>query len=126
MSQPTLVAVRDAVLTLHRALLETERLAWERMNGRTVGNVELLHLAIEDPWFTWLRPLTALIAAMDEALGDDTPEGEARVAPILAEAGSLLHPDENGSDFQQRYHEFVQRAPDVAVAHGRLIRTLAS
>lgn len=124
MSGPTLVAVRDAVLALHRVLLETERLAWERMNGRTVGNVELLHLAIEDPWFTWLRPLTALIAAMDEALSDDTPDGEARVAPILAEAGALLHPDENGSDFQQRYHEFVQRAPDVAVAHGRLIRTL--
>ena len=126
MSGPSLAAVRDAVLALHRALLETERLAWERMNGRTVGNVELLHLAIEDPWFTWLRPLTALIAAMDEALVDDTPDGEGRVAPILAEAGSLLHPDENGSDFQQRYHEFVQRAPDVAVAHGRLIRTLAN
>ena len=126
MSGPSLAAVRDAVLALHRAVLETERLAWERMNGRTVGNVELLHLAIEDPWFTWLRPLTALIAAMDEALVDDTPDGEGRVAPILAEAGSLLHPDENGSDFQQRYHEFVQRAPDVAVAHGRLIRTLAN
>ena len=42
MKGPTLVAVRDAVLSLHRALLETERLAWERMNGRTVGNVELL------------------------------------------------------------------------------------
>jgi hypothetical protein len=126
MSGPTLVVVRDAVLSLHRALLETERLAWERMNGRTVGNVELLHLAIEDPWFTWLRPLTALIAAMDEALVDDTPEAEGRTAGILAEAASLLHPDENGSDFQQRYHEFVQRAPDVAVAHGRLARALTA
>lgn len=126
MSGPTLVGVRDAVLSLHRALLETERLAWERMNGRTVGNVELLHLAIEDPWFTWLRPLTALIAAMDEALVDDTPEAESRTAAILAEAASLLHPDENGSDFQQRYHEFVQRAPDVAVAHGRLARALTA
>lgn len=125
MSGPTLVAMREAVLALHRALLETERLAWERMNGRTVGNVELLHLAIEDPWFSWLRPLTALIAALDEAMLDDTPEAESRRPPILAEASALLHPDENGTDFQQRYHEFVQRAPDVAVAHGRLIRTLA-
>ena len=63
---------------------------------------------------------------MDEALVDDTPEGESRTTAILAEAATLLHPDENGSDFQQRYHEFVQRAPDVAVAHGRLIRTLAT
>lgn len=34
MTPPTLTAVRDAVLAVHRALLETERLAWERMNGR--------------------------------------------------------------------------------------------
>jgi hypothetical protein len=124
MTPPTLAAVRDAVLAVHRALLETERLAWERMNGRVAGNLEVLRLAIEDPWFAWLRPLTALIAAMDEALQDQTPEGEARIAPILAEAAVLLHPDENGSDFQQRYDEFVQRAPDVAVAHGRLMRVL--
>lgn len=125
MSHPSLAAVRDAVLTVHRSLLETERLAWERMNGRVAGNLEVLRLAIEDPWFAWLRPLTALIAAMDEALQDDSPEAEARVGPIIAEASALLRPDENGSDFQQRYDEFVQRAPDVAVAHGRLMRVLA-
>jgi len=89
MTLPTLAVVRDAVLAVHRALLETERLAWERMNGRVAGNLEVLRLAIEDPWFAWLRPLTALIAAMDEALQDQTPEGEAR----LAEGGAwgLLH-----------------------------------
>jgi hypothetical protein len=125
MNPPTLAAVRDAVLAVHRALLETERLAWERMNGRVAGNLEVLRLAIEDPWFAWLRPLTALIAAMDEALQDQGPEGEARIAPILTEAATLLHPDADGSDFQQRYDEFVQRAPDVAVAHGRLMRVLA-
>lgn len=125
MSHPSLATVRDAVLAVHRNLLETERLAWERMNGRVAGTLELLRLAIEDPWFAWLRPLTALIAAMDEALQDDSPEADARVAAILAETAALLRPDENGSDFQQRYDEFVQRAPDVAVAHGRLMRVLA-
>ncbi|MDX2260833.1 MAG: hypothetical protein SFU84_03950 [Gemmatimonadales bacterium] len=125
MNHPPLAAVRDAVLAVHRNLLETERLAWERMNGRVAGNLEVLRLAIEDPWFAWLRPLTALIAAMDEALQDDSPEADARVAPIIAETSALLRPDENGSDFQQRYDEFVQLAPDVAVAHGRLMRVLA-
>lgn len=125
MNHPPLAAVRDAVLAVHRNLLETERLAWERMNGRVAGNLEVLRLAIEDPWFAWLRPLTALIAAMDEAIRDDSPEAESRAAAILTETSSLLRPDENGSDFQQRYDEFVQRAPDVAVAHGRLMRVLA-
>ncbi|MGH7594046.1 MAG: hypothetical protein ACRELE_09395, partial [Gemmatimonadales bacterium] len=59
---------RTAVLGLHRALLAAERIAWEAMNGRIAGNAEFLQLAIHDPWFLWLRPLKALIAALDEAM----------------------------------------------------------
>jgi hypothetical protein len=109
---------RDAVLGLHRALLAAERIAWEAMHGRIAGNAEFLQLAIHDPWFLWLRPMTALIAALDEAMIDQTPESSARLPVLLAAVRELLHPDDSGNDFQQRYHELVQRSPDVAVAHG--------
>ncbi len=117
---------RDAVLRLHRALLETERVAWQRLNGRVVNNAELLQLAISDSWFAWLRPLTTLIAAMDEAMHDASPEAEARVPELLAATRDLLHPDDDGNEFQQRYFEFVQRSPDVAVAHGEVMKALAT
>ncbi|HEY3935251.1 MAG TPA: hypothetical protein VGL65_11620 [Gemmatimonadales bacterium] len=119
-------ATRDAVLVVHRALLGTERIAWEALNGRVADNPEFLQLVIHDPWFVWLRPLTALIAAMDEALADPGPEADSRVAVLLATARELLRPDDQGDDFQQRYFEFVQRSPDVAVAHGMAMKVLAA
>ena len=118
--------MRDAVLGLHRELLTAERIAWEAMNGRVPGNAEFLQLAINDPWFQWLRPMTALIAAMDEAMTDDSVEAGLRVTALIAAARELLHPNDVGSDFQQRYFEFVQRSPDVAVAHGIMMRELLS
>ncbi len=128
MSTPDIVGrlgpTRDAVLSLHRALLAAERIAWESMNGRITGNAEFLQLAIHDPWFVWLRPMTALIAALDEAMLDHSPEAEARLPALLTTARELLHPDETGNDFQQRYFEFVQRSPDVAVAHGVFMKEL--
>ncbi len=117
---------RDAVLRLHRALLETERVAWQRLNGCVVNNGELLQLAIHDPWFAWLRPLTTLIAAMDEAIYERSPDAEARVPELLSATRDLLHPDDDGTDFQQRYFEFVQRSPEVAVAHGEVMKVLAT
>ncbi len=118
--------VRDVVLRLHRALLETERVAWQRLNGQVVSNGELLQLAIHDPWFAWLRPLTTLIAVIDEAIHDNSPGVEARVPELLTATRDLLHPDDEGTDFQQRYFEFVQRSPDVAVAHGEVMTVLAA
>lgn len=118
--------MRDAVLGLHRELLAAERIAWEAMNGWVPGNAEFLQLAINDPWFQWLRPMTALIAAMDEAMTDQSPEAELRVAALIAAARELLHPNDLGTDFQQRYFEFVQRSPNVAVAHGMMMRELLS
>jgi hypothetical protein len=118
--------MRDAVLGLHRELLAAERIAWEAINGRVPGNAEFLQLAINDPWFQWLRPMTALIAAVDEAMTDDSPEAAARVTALIAAAREFLHPSDVGTDFQQRYFEFIQRSPDVAVAHGMMMRELFS
>lgn len=118
--------VRRTLLTLHQQLLAAERIAWEAMHGRVAGNAELLQLAIRDPWFLWLRPMTALIAAIDEAFlePESGTERDARLTALLSTARDLLHPDDQGSDFQQRYFDLLQRFPDVAVAHGAFITAL--
>ena len=41
-----------------------------------------------------------------------------------ASARDLMRADEEGTEFQQRYFELVQKSPDVALAHGRLTRLL--
>lgn len=126
MSSPSLVlaSIRAEVLSVHRTLLEAEQVAYERLFGRVSGSGELLTLAIHDPWFGWLQPVTALIAAMDELVADDTPDLEQRVSQFRATARELLRADETGNDFHQRYFELVQGSPDVALAHGRLVKAL--
>ncbi len=118
--------VHDHVLALHRALLRAEQEAWERLNGRHLNNAELLEMTIADPWFAWLQPLTALLLLLDDAMAARGDDPEATATAALRAARLLLHPDEDGSDFQQRYFEFVQRTPDVAVAHGAALRTLGA
>ena len=115
--------LRSAILAVHRTLLDAERVAYERLFGRIETSGELLRLVIHDPWFGWLRPITALIAAMDEpAADDDDPELQA--AELRATTRELLHPVEDGSDFQKRYFEMMQASPDVVIAHVQMVRIL--
>lgn len=122
--QMRLAPAREAILNLHRNLLDAERIAYERLHGRIPGSADVLQLAIHDPWFAWLRPMTALLVAMDEAMLEDTPEADAQVPALLAEARLLVLADEDGNDFQQRLFEFIQRSPDVAIAEVAAARLL--
>jgi hypothetical protein len=52
--------VRDGLLRLHKALLESERVGYERANGRIASSQAFLQLALQDEWFAWLRPVSEL------------------------------------------------------------------
>ena len=89
----SLEKLRSPLLEVHRTLLEAERAEYERSHGK-VSPAQFLQALIDDPQFAWLKPLTTLVASLDEVLAD--------------------------ADFQKRYLEALQRHPEVAVAHGRL------
>lgn len=113
---------RYALLHVHRALLEVERIRYERQHGRIQGSGALLQIVLNDPWFYWLRPIPTLIALLDEWLEADPPADDAatRAELLLAQVRDRLRPDENGADFQQRYHQLLQEEPTVAVAHAEV------
>jgi hypothetical protein len=100
------------LLDLHRALVAAEREQYERERGR-LPDQKFLEALLNDPSLRWLAPLTAMVARLDEL--DDVASAELR---------DLLKPDANGSDFQRRYAEALQRSADVAVAHGRAVSAL--
>ena len=62
-----LTELREALVPLHRTLLEWERAAYERVHGR-MGAAEILKVVVADPQFAWLRPVSELIARIDEVL----------------------------------------------------------
>jgi len=114
-----------ALLRLHKALLDDERLAYERVHGRIASNGAFLQLALNDAWFAWLRPLSQCIAALDElseAQDSSTREG---IPALLASVQVLLTPMEEGAGFGRQYHEALQRNPDVVLAHAGVKTLLA-
>lgn len=123
-SAERLAAARHALMLLHRALLESERVRYERLNGRVPSSSEFLQLVLHDAWFSWLRPLSALIVAMDERMDPDAEAGVANPASLLDEARTLVRPNEEGGDFASHYHDALQRDPAVVMAHAALQRVL--
>ncbi|HET9425925.1 MAG TPA: hypothetical protein VFO55_11175 [Gemmatimonadaceae bacterium] len=121
------IAIRDALLALHKVLLETERVRYERINGRITDMFQLLNLTIHDPAFAWLRPLSALIVEIDEQLDDkEEPLTSDQASATRAEVRVLLTPSQVGPDFQRNYHWALQESPDAVIAHSAAIRSLTA
>ena len=106
-----------ALLRLHKALLDDERVSYERVHGRIPSNGAFLQLVLGDAWFAWLRPLSQLMATLDE-LGEkgESPDGP-DIATSIASIRTLLTPSEEGEGFGRQYHDALQREPDVVLAH---------
>jgi hypothetical protein len=117
--------VRLRLLRLHKALLDAEKETYESAFGQIRTNMEYFQLVLEHEWFQWLRPMSGLIAEVDEAIGD-------KQAPITPEAAIvylertvvLLEMNPNGAGNQQKYYEAIERDADVARLHVELTEVL--
>jgi hypothetical protein len=106
-----------ALLRLHKALLDGERVSYERVHGRIPSNGTFFQLVLGDPWFAWLRPLSQLMARFDELCEDDEDSSRAEIVELIASARTLLTPSETGEGFARHYYDALQREPDVVLAH---------
>ncbi len=106
-----------ALLRLHKALLDDERVAYERVHGRIPSNGAFLQLALNDAWFAWLRPLSQSIAKLDELSESDDAASREMISALLASVKTLMIPTEEGEGFSRQYHDALQRSPDVVLAH---------
>jgi hypothetical protein len=122
-----LVALRKELLVLHRELIGSERIVFERSAGTIPSAAAFLQLLAHDPWFEWLRPLSQHIAAIDAALADKKePLTAEKRRALLLESRALLTPDEHGDGFAKTYFDVLQRDPHVMVTHIEVRRLLAS
>jgi hypothetical protein len=108
---------RHALFALHKALVDSERVTYEKTIGGIQSPNEFLQLLISDPWFAWLQPLSQLIVSMDEMLEAEEPLTAAVVDGVLKQAAALLAPSESGEGFSRHYFDAMQREPDVVLAH---------
>jgi len=117
--------VRQALLDLHKTLVDSERVTYEKTVGTIGSPNHFLQLLTTDPWFAWLQPLSQLIVAMDEALEEKEPLTAAAVDAAIKEANVLLAPSELGEGFSHHYFDALQRDPDVVIAHADVMKLLA-
>ena len=104
---------RPALLELHRRLLEAQRVQAERFGGR-LTSTELLQAAADDLRFSWLKELSELIAALDQARADGDEAGQ---DAAIARARQLLAPPDPDTPFGARYLRALQDHPEVVLAH---------
>ena len=78
--------LRDALLDLHKALIDSERAVYETKVGPIKSPHHFFQLVSSDPWFAWLRPVSQLIVAMDEALDADEPLTSDNVDMLMKES----------------------------------------
>ena len=108
--------VRSDLLQVHRALLEAERVRYERVRGRVANNSAFLQLVINDPWFDWLRPMAQLVLLIDERTSDKKNIlGSAEARALLERGRALLRADAEGDAFQRLYYQALQTSPALAV-----------
>lgn len=120
-----LTDIRIKLLHLHKLLLDTERISYERVRGQ-ISNGELLQLAIDGDRFAWLHRLSESIVQIDELIHSDEPVTSEAIAALIADIRMLLTPDEVGNDFAVKYDAALQRNPDVVLAYADLNVVLAT
>ena len=122
-AQKLLKDVRQALLRLHKTLLDWERAGFERTNGRLTSN-QLLEALLKEPQFAWLRGLSQMVVRIDEMLDDEIPPGAGDLEAVLGHVRDLTSPNETGNPYEQRYYAALQESPDAVFAHRDLVTLL--
>src|SRR4051812_8341104 len=92
----SLEEARNPLLALHKALVDSERIGYEKTIGTIPSPNQFLQLLISDPWFAWMQPLSQLIFSIDEMLEAEEPLTAAMVEAVLKQASALLVASESG------------------------------
>jgi hypothetical protein len=116
--------VSQTLLPLHRALINAARDDYNFAFGAEVTSPnQLLQLVQEDPFFAWLKPVTALIVDIDEMVRVDFTAAD--VAAIVDRFDRMFGANVD-PEFAGKYVPLLQREVDVAIQHAALRKAAAA
>lgn len=116
-----LVALREALLHIHKSLLEMERRAYEKEHGKVTAG-ELFRLVVDDPQFSWLHNISEFVVRIDEALASEEGVSDTDSHVAISLARKIFAPSEAGDGFQKKYFDAIQKDPAVVMEHAQLAR----
>lgn len=124
-ARQNLVALRQALLRLHKSLLDMERRNYEKLHGPVTAG-ELFRLVVDDPQFSWLHNISEFVVRIDEALASQTGVTETDSQLAVSLARKIFAPSESGDGFQKKYFDAIQRDPSVVMEHATLVRLFSN
>ncbi len=110
--------VNRALRALHKLLIGTVRSEYERQYGPIGGPGALLRLLMEDPFFSWLRPMSQVMVEMDELAEAPAPLEPIRMAGLRERMEGMIATD--------RYLSLLQSSPEIVMAHTDLRKALGA
>ncbi len=111
-----LIEVNDALRGLHKVLIGTVRSEYEQEHGPIAGSGALLRLLMEDPFFSWLRPMSKVMVEMDELLDEAMPLEPIRIAGVRERIEGMIA--------SERYLSLLQSSPEIVMGHTALRKAL--
>jgi hypothetical protein len=120
-----LVALREALLRLHKSLLEMERRSYEKEHGK-VTTGELFRLVVDDAQFSWLHNISEFVVRIDENLASEEGVSETDSHVAISLARKIFAPSESGDGFQKKYFDAIQKDPAVVIEHAQLARLFSN
>jgi hypothetical protein len=117
-----LKAARDILLRLHKAMLDFEREAYERMHGKLNAG-QFLNVILEDKNFEWLRKFSMLIVEIDELFDLNDGISSTMIELNLEKIAALVTMKDEDEYFRAKYQNAIQMDLDSASFQGEL-RTL--
>jgi hypothetical protein len=108
---------------LHHALLDEQRKEYERLEGPIAGGAHLLHLVTHDPFFAWLRSLSALMVDLDALLDEPQPPLPEETDAIRQELEEMFSASAR-APFWDKVTPLLQ-TPSVVMAYARVRAVLS-
>ena len=100
-----------ALRHFHSGLLELTRLEYEIRTKTKPNAFTLFHLVTQEPSFQWLRPLSGLMATLDEVTDAKAPLGSPQVRDLERAISELFSPLEpKYGEFRLEYERFKSDA----------------
>ena len=115
---------RDLLLHLHKALMEYQKIEFERTNGLVQNPNHYYQLVLNDPTFVWLRTLSALVVSMDELLEKPEELSEQKIQDIAVYTKKLLTTSDKSDVFASKYQAEVAASDPVRVLHAQTLAML--
>jgi hypothetical protein len=119
-SRELLAKLSRLLIEQHKLLLDRERAEYEKTHGPISGPGPFLTFVLGDPHFAWLKQISGLVVAIDEALSRRSKADQSVADALLVQAREMMRPREHGTDFQVRYYNAVQASPDIVILQCRI------